>query len=155
MAISNCLSSYNYTRSRLASVSNKHQDDIRKEIKMHPNSAFTSEYSLYFHYVKIATSNSEVSPKDIMFYEMHSRHLTPEYREFLFNNIQQLYSISDLNRLTHKEPHIILNNLFNKILEINMYKKKIGRDYNLPSKLSKKYQELLSWYETWDISITF
>ena len=155
MAISNGMSSYYYTRSRLAGISNKHQDDIRKEIKMHPKSAFTSEYSLYYYYAQIETSNSEVPPKDIMYFEMHSRHLSPEYREFLFNNIQQLYYISDLNRLTHKEPHIILNNLFNKLLEINMYKKKIGQDYNLPSKLSKKYQELLSWYETWDISATF
>lgn len=155
MAISNGMSSYYYTRSRLAGKGFSRQDDIRKEIKMHPNSVFTSEYSLYYHYAKIATSNSEVSPKDIMYFEMHSRHLSPEYREFLFNNIQQLYYISDLNGLTHKEPHIIINNLFNKLLEINMYKKKIGQDYNLPSKLSKKYQELLSWYETWDISATF
>ena len=155
MAISKGMSSYYYTRSRLAGASNNHQDDIRKEIKMHPNSVFTSEYSLYYHYTKLATSNSEVPPKDIMFYEMHSRHLTPEYREFLFNNIQQFYYISDLSGLTHKEPHIIINDLFNKLLEINMYKKKIGQDYNLPSKLSKKYQELLSWYETWDISDTF
>lgn len=55
---------------------------------MHPYSVFTSEYSLHYHYAKIETSNSEVSPKDIMYFEMHSRHLIPEYREFLFNNIQ-------------------------------------------------------------------
>ena len=88
------------------------------------NSVFTSEYSLYYHYAKIETSNREVSPKDIMYFEMHSRHLIPEYREFLFNNIGQLYYINELNRLTHKEPHIIINNLFSKLLEINMYKKK-------------------------------
>lgn len=155
MAISKGMSSYYHTRSRLASKGFSHQDDIRKEIKMHPNSVFTSEYSLYYHYAKIATSTDEIPPKDIMYFEMHSRHLTPEYREFLFNNIQQLYYISELSRLTHKEPHIIINSLFNKLLEINMYKMKIGQDYNLPSKLSKKYQELLSWYETWDISATF
>jgi len=122
---------------------------------MHPYSVFTSEYSLHNHYAKIATSNHEVPPKDIMYFEMHSRHLIPEYREFLFNNVQQLYYISDLSGLTHKEPHIIINNLFSKLLEINMYKKKIGKDYNLPSKLSKKYQELLTWYENWDISVPF
>ena len=87
-----------------------------------------------------------------MYFEMHSRHLSPEYREFLFNNIQQLYYISDLSGLTHKEPHININNLFSQLIEINMYKKKIGQDYNLPSKLSKKYQELLTWYESWDMS---
>ena len=158
MAISNCLSSYYYTRSAQSSrvgAGISYYDDIPKEIKMHPNSVFTSEYSLYYYYAQIETSNSEVPPKDIMYFEMHSRHLIPEYREFLFNNIQQLYYISDLSRLTHKEPHIIINSLFSKLLEINMYKKKIGQDYNLPSKLSKKYQELLTWYETWDISATF
>ena len=155
MAIANGMSSYYYTRSRLAGASNNHQDDIRKEIKMHPNSVFTSEYSLYYYYAQIETSDSEVSPKDIMYFEMHSRHLSPEYREFLFNNIQQLYYISDLSDLTHKEPHININSLFSQLLEINMYKKKIGKDYNLPSKLSKKYQELLTWYENWDISPTF
>ena len=124
MAISNGMSSYYYTRSRLAGKGFSHQDDIRKEIEMHPNSVFTSEYSLYYYYDTLASYNNAVSPKDIMYFEMHSRHLIPEYREFLFN----------------------------KLLEINMYKKKIGQDYNLPSKLSKKYQELLSWYETWDMS---
>lgn len=155
MAIANGISSYYYTRSRRAGASNNHQDDIRKEIKMHPNSVFTSAYSLYYYYAQTKTSNSEVSPKDIMYFEMHSRHLIPEYREFLFNNIQQLYYISDLKGLTHKEPHIIINNLFRQLFEINMYKKKIGEHYNLPSKLSKKYQELLTWYENWDISPTF
>ena len=133
----------------------KQQTDIRKAIKMHPYSIFTSEYSLYYHYAKVETSNREVSPKDIMYFEMHSRHLNPEYREFLFNNIQQLYYISDLSGLTHKEPHININSLFSQLLEINMYKKKIGQDYNLPSKLSKKYQELLTWYENWDMSVPF
>lgn len=149
------MSSYYYTRSRLAGASNNHQDDIRKETKMHPNSVFTSEYSLYYYYAQTKTSNSEVPPKDIMYFEMHSRHITPEYREFLFNNIQQLYYISDLSDLTHKEPHININSLFSQLLEINMYKKKIGQDYNLPSKLSKKYQELLTWYENWDMSVPF
>ena len=155
MAISNDISSYYYTRSSRVGAATSQQNDVRKAIKMHPNSVFTSEYSLHYHYAKIATSTNEISPKDIMYFEMHSRHLNPEYREFLFNNIQQLYYISVLSGLTHKEPHIIINNLFNKLLEINMYKKKIGQDYNLPPKLSKKYQELLTWYENWDISITF
>ena len=122
---------------------------------MHSNSVFTSAYSLYYYYAQIETSDSEVSPKDIMYFEMHSRHLIPEYREFLFNNIQQLYYISDLSDLTHKEPHININSLFSQLLEINMYKKKIGKDYNLPSKLSKKYQELLTWYENWDMEVPF
>ena len=155
MAIVNGISSYYYTRSRRAGSATRQQDDIRNEIKMHPYSVFTSEYSLHYHYAKIATSTNEISPKDIMYFEMHSRHLNPEYREFLFNNIQQLYYISVLSGLTHKEPHIIINNLFNKLLEINMYKKKIGQDYNLPPKLSKKYQELLTWYENWNMSDTF
>ena len=158
MAISSYLSSYYYTRSAQSSrigAGISHQDDTSKAIKMHPNSVFTSEYSLYYYYDTVGKATNEISPKDIMFYEMHSRHLIPEYREFLFNNIQQLYYISDLNGLTHKEPHIIINSLFSKLLEINMYKKKIGQDYNLPSKLSKKYQELLSWYETRDMSATF
>ena len=155
MAIANGMSSYYYTRSRLAGAATRQQNDVREEIKMHPNSAFYSEYSLNYYYTKIATSTSEVPPKDIMYFEMHSRHLNPEYREFLFNNIQQLYYLSGLSGLTHKEPHIIINSLFSQLLEINMYKKKIGKDYNLPSKLSKKYQELLSWYETWDMSVPF
>ena len=155
MAVAYGLSSYYYTRSRRAGAATSQPNDVRKGIKMHPNSAFKSEYSLYYYYNHIETSNSEVSPKDIMYFEMHSRHLSPEYREFLFNNIQQLYYISDLKGLTHKEPHIIINSLFNQLLEINMYKKKLGKDYNLPSKLSKKYQELLTWYENWDTSATF
>ena len=149
------IGSYYYTRSRRVGAATNKQNDVRMGLKMHPNSAFNSEYSLYYHYAQAETSNSEVSPKDIMYFEMHSRHLTPEYREFLFNNIQQLYYISNIKRLTDKEPHIIINNLFSKLLEINMYKKKIGQDYNLPSKLSKKYQELLSWYETCDMPATF
>lgn len=152
MAIAKSIASYYYTRSRRVGATTSQQNDVRKAIKMHPNSAFNSEYSLYYYYTEIETSNSEVSPKDIMYFEMHSRHLSPEYREFLFNNIQQLYCISDLKGLTHKEPHIIINSLFSQLLEINMYKKKIGQHYSLPSKLSKKYQELLSWYETWDMS---
>ena len=36
-----------------------------------------------------------------------------------------------------------------------MIQKKIDKDYNLPSKLSKKYQELLTWYENWDMSVPF
>lgn len=155
MVIANGMASYYYTRSRRVGAATSQQNDVRKLIKMHPNSAFTSEYSLYYYYAQIETSNSEVPPKDIMYFEMHSRHLNPEYREFLFNNIRQLYYISGLSGLTHKEPHIIINSLFNKLLEINMYKKKLGQDYNLPSKLSKKYQELLSWYETWDTSAIF
>lgn len=152
MATVNDISSYYYTRSRRAGATARQQTNVPKGIKMHPNSAFNSEYSLYYYYTQVEASNSEVSPKDIMYFEMHSRHLSPEYREFLFNNIQQLYYIRDLSGLTHKEPHIIINNLFSLLLEINMYKKKIGQDYSLPSKLSKKYQELLSWYETWDTS---
>lgn len=150
MAMASGIASYYYTRSRRVGAATSQQNDVRKGIKMHPNSAFNSEYSLYYYYAQTETSNSEVSPKDIMYFEMHSRHLTPEYREFLFNNIRQLYYISDLSELTHKEPHIIINNLFSRLLEINMYKKKIGNDYSLPSKLSKKYQELLTWYENWD-----
>lgn len=157
MAIANGIGigSYYYTRSRRAGSATSQQDDVRKGIKMHPNSAFNSEYSLYYYYAQIETSNSEVSPKDIMYFEMYSRHLSPEYREFLFNNIKYVYYIYELSTLTYKEPHMIINNLFSKLLEINMYKKKIGEDYNLPSKLSKKYQELLTWYENWDMSATF
>ena len=154
MAIANGMSSYYYTRSRLAGKGFSHQDDIRKEIEMHPNSVFTSEYLLYYYYDTLASNNNAVSPKDIMYFEMHSRHLIPEYREFIFNNIHHIYYLNELTTLTVKEPHININNLFSKLLEINMYKKKIGQDYNLPSKLSKKYQELLSWYETWDMSAT-
>lgn len=155
MATANGIGSCYYTRSRRVGAATNQQNDVRKGIKMHPNSVFISEYSLYYHYAQTETSTGEVSPKDIMYFEMHSRHLTPEYREFLFNNIQQLYYISDLSGLTHKEPHIIINSLSSQLLEINMYKKKIGKDYNLPSKLSKKYQELLTWYETWDMSVPF
>lgn len=158
MAISSGISSYYYTRSAQSSRVGKgfsKQDDTRKAIKMHPNSVFTSEYSLYYYYATVVDSNKEISPKDIMYFEMHSRHLSPEYREFLFNNIKYVYYIYELSTLTYKEPHMIINNLFNKLLEINMYKKKIGEDYNLPSKLSKKYQELLTWYENWDIQSTF
>lgn len=158
MAISNCLSSYYYTRSAQSSrvgAGINQQDDLRNEIKMHPYSVFKSEYSLYYYYDTVVKATNEISPKDIMYFEMHSRHLIPEYREFLFNNIHHIYYLNELSALTIKEPHIIINNLFSKLLEINMYKKKIGEDYNLPSKLSKKYQKLLTWYENWDMSATF
>ena len=155
MAISNCLSSFYYTRSRRAGSATRQQDDVQKVIKMHPYSVFMSEYSLYYYYDTVGKATNEISPKDIMYFELYSRHLVPEYREFLFNNIRQLYYIKELSALTHKEPHIIINHLFSKLLEINMYKKKIGEDYNLPSKLSKKYRELLTWYENWDMSVPF
>ena len=158
MAISDCLSSYYYlcsAQSSHVSAGISHPNESSKAIKMHPNSVFTSEHSLYYNYATAGKATNEIAPKDIMYFEMHSRHLSPEYREFLFNNIKHVYNLYELSALIYKEPHMLINTLFNKILEINMYKKKIGEDYNLPSKLSKKYQELLTWYENWDMSVPF